>query len=104
MISLCLFLENNKQQNLFKPNDAQQIINSNKKEPTAKAVVNINPKSTTDILSQKSNSAQQAASSYTNSSLNAGQRHAALSGKYTNTPERIPSRLAVNPTFTASSI
>lgn len=134
MISLCLFLEelennsvenehhSDKQQHnmtsttathnmsthqnntTFSADEAQKIIDANRNEPEAKAVVNINPKSASDILSQNSDSAQKAANNYTNNSLNAGQRAASLSSGYVNKPQRIPGRLGVNPTFNASTI
>ena len=132
MLSLCLFLEeleNNdstenehhseKQHNstmnhttgvahqnntTFTADQAQKIIDANKDEPEAKAVVNINPRSASDILSQNSDSAQKAANNYTNNSMNAGQRASSLSSGYVNKPQRIPGRLGVNPTFNASSI
>jgi hypothetical protein len=88
----------------FTADEAQKIIDANRNEPEAKAVVNINPKSASDILSQNSDSAQKAANNYTNNSLNAGQRAASLSSGYVNKPQRIPGRLGVNPTFNASTI
>ena len=88
----------------FSASEAQNIIDANRQKPQAKAVVNINPKSATDMLSNSSNSAQQAANNHTNNSLNAGQRNASLTSGYINKPQRVPGRVGVNPTFGASSI
>ena len=88
----------------FTADQAQKIIDANRDEPKAKAVVNINPKSASDILSQNSDSAQKAANNYTNNSMNAGQRASSLSSGYVNKPQRIPGRLGENPTFSASTI
>lgn len=89
---------------MFSAAEAQNIIDANRQKPQAKAVVNINPKSATDVLSNSSNSAQQAASNHTNNSLNAGQRSASLTNGYISRPQRTPSRVGINPTFSASSI
>ncbi len=88
----------------FSADEAQKIIDANRNEPEAKAVVNINPKSASDILSQNSDAAQKAANNHTNNSMNAGQRMSSLTSGYINKPQRIPGRLGVNPTFNASTI
>ena len=90
--------------NTFSASEAQNIIDANRQKPEAKTVVNINPKSAADMLSSSSNSASQAASNHTNNSLNAGQRNASLTSGYINRPQRVPGRVGVNPTFSASSI
>ena len=88
----------------FSAAEAQNIIDANRQKPQTQTVVNINPKSATDVLSNNSNSAQQAASNHTNNSLNAGQRAASLTSSYISRPQRSPSRVGINPTFSASSI
>ena len=90
--------------NTFSAAEAQNIIDSNRQKPQTKAVVNINPKSATDVLSNSSNSASQASSNYSNNSLNAGQRSSSLTSSYISRPQRTPSRVGINPTFSASSI
>ncbi len=88
----------------FSAAEAQQIIDANRQKPQAKTVVNINPRSVADIMSNNSNSAQQAANNHTNNSLNAGQRASSLTSGYINRPQRVPGRIGINPTFNASSI
>ena len=88
----------------FSAAEAQQIIDANRQKPQAKTVVNINPRSAADMLSNNSNSAQQAANNHTNNSLNAGQRSSSLTSGYINRPQRVPGRIGINPTFNASSI
>lgn len=88
----------------FSASEAQDIIDANRQKPQTKTILNINPKSATDILANSSNSAQQAANNHTNNSLNAGQRASSLTSGYINRPQRAPSRLGINPTFSASSI
>lgn len=88
----------------FSAAEAQNIIDANRQKPQTKTVVNINPKSASDMLNSNSNSAQQAASNHTNNSLNAGQRSSSLTNGYISRPQRTPSRVGINPTFSASSI
>ncbi len=88
----------------FSASEAQDIIDANRQKPQTKTVLNINPKSAAEMMSSSSNSARQAASNDTNNSLNAGQRSASLTGGYINKPQRVPTRLGINPTFNASSI
>ena len=120
MLSLCIFLEelrdnnnhpiknepynNHRNAQSFTATNAQKIIEANRKEPESKAVVNINPKSVSDVLSRNSGSAQKSANNYTNNSLNAGQRASSLTNGYINKPQRVPGRLGVNPTFDVKSI
>lgn len=92
------------QNTTFTADQAQKIIDANRTEAEAKAIVNINPKSASDILSLNSDSAQKAANNYTNNSMNAGQRNSSLLNGYINKPQRVPGRLGVNPTFNASTI
>ncbi len=88
----------------FSAAEAQKIIDANREKPHARTVVNINPKSATDLMSNSSNSVQQAANNHTNNSLNAGQRASSLTSGYVNKPQRVPGRLGINPTFNASTI
>ena len=88
----------------FSASEAQNIIDANRQKPQTKTVLSISPKSATDVLNNSSNSASQAASNHTNNSLNAGQRAASLTSGYVNRPQRSPSRVGINPTFSASSI
>ena len=117
MLSFCLFYEGAKggigskkpsnkvaPGNTFSAAEAQNIIDSNRQKPQTNTTINISPKSATDMMSNSSNSASQAASNYSNNSLNAGQRSSSLSSSYISKPQRSPSRVGINPTFSASSI
>ena len=88
----------------FSASEAQDIIDANRQKPQTKTVLNINPKSAADVLSNSSNSAQQAANNSTNNSLNAGQRASSLTSGYVSRPQRVPGRVGINPTFSASTI
>ena len=88
----------------FSASEAQDIIDANRQKPQTKTVLNINPKSAAEMMSSSSDSARRAASNDTNNSLNAGQRSASLTSGYINKPQRVPTRLGINPTFNASSI
>ena len=88
----------------FSAAEAQNIIDANRQKPQAKTIVNINPKSVSDVMSSSSNSAQQAANNHANNSLNAGQRQSSMTSGYINRPQRVPGRVGINPTFNASSI
>ena len=85
--------------------DVAKIIERNNQGPAAKAVVNINPASTSDLSKQTTNSAGNAAARAGQQSANAGQKSNSLISGYNNKPTRsVPSKMNTNPTFSARSV
>lgn len=84
--------------------DVAKIIERNNQGPEAKAVVNINPSSASEMSKQSANSASSAANRYGNQSANAGQRQSSLTSAYVTKPTKVPGRVNTNPTFSARGI
>lgn len=93
-------IKNQGQSRQLSAHDVSKIIENNKQQPEARAVVNINPSSASDIGKRTSNSASNAASRYGQQSLNAGQKQSSLTNGYITKPSRVPGRVNTNPTFT----